>query len=64
MTSGTFTGWRKATYSIGNGNCIDVAADQKVVGVRDTTQYGRGPVLEFGMAAWRAFIGTTKSRRA
>jgi len=24
MTSDTFTGWRKATYSAGNANCVEV----------------------------------------
>lgn len=83
MTSDTFTGWRKATYSHGNGacvevaatwrkatyshangDCVEVAADRQVVGIRDTVQYGRGPVLEFPAAAWSAFTGNAKSRHA
>ena len=64
MTSDTFTGWRKATYSHGNGNCVEVAAVRRAIGVRDTVQQGRGPVLEFSAEAWRAFIGTAKSQRA
>jgi hypothetical protein len=64
MTSDTFTGWRKATYSHGNGDCVEVAADRRVVGVRDTAQRRSGPVLQFSAEAWRAFIGTAKSRRA
>jgi hypothetical protein len=82
MTSDTFTDWRKATYSHGNGacmevaatwrkstyshgnsDCVEVAAGRRVVGVRDTIQRGRGPVLEFSAAAWRDFIGSAKSRR-
>jgi hypothetical protein len=54
MTSDNFTTWRKATYSHANGDCVEVAANQKAVGVRDTTQGGRGPVLEFPAAAWCA----------
>lgn len=53
-------GWRKATYSNGNGACVEVAADRQVVGVRDTTQHGRGQVLQFTPTAWRTFIDTTK----
>jgi hypothetical protein len=64
MMSDTFTGWRKATYSHGNGNCVEVAADRRVIGVRDTAQQGRGPVLEFSAEAWGAFISTGKSKRA
>ena len=60
MTSDTFTGWRKATYSHANGDCVEVAADQHVIGVRDTTQARRGQVLEFPATAWRAFIATVR----
>ncbi len=61
MRSDMYTTWRKATYSHGSGNCAEVAASRQVVGVRDSTQYGRGPVLEFSALAWRAFIATAKS---
>jgi hypothetical protein len=63
MTSDNFTTWRKATYSAGNGNCIEVAAGRRAVAVRDTAQQGRGPMLEFSTEAWRAFIGTARTRR-
>jgi hypothetical protein len=53
-------GWRKATHSNGNGACIEVAADQQVVGVRDTTQHGRGQVLQFTATAWHAFVANTR----
>jgi hypothetical protein len=64
MTSNNFTTWRKATYSHANGGCVEVAADQRAVGVRDTVQRGRGPVLQFSAAAWRAFVDAAKSRHA
>ncbi len=63
MTSDKFTNWRKASYSAGNAECVEVGADRRTVGVQDTTQHGRGPVLEFPAAAWRAFIGTAKAER-
>lgn len=56
-------GWRKASYSQEGGSCIEVAAERSVVGVRDTKQHGRGPVLEFPEAAWRAFIAGTRTVR-
>lgn len=58
-----FTGWRKASYSDANGGCIEVAAGPAAVGVRDTQQHGRGPVLEFSGSAWRAFITDTRGVR-
>jgi hypothetical protein len=59
MTSDRFTGWRKATYSHANGDCVEVAANRQVVGVQDTAQAGPGPA-----AAWQAFIATAKRRNA
>jgi hypothetical protein len=63
-TSNKFTGWRKATYSHGNGDCVEVAVTGQAVGVRDTMQTGRGQALEFPAAAWRAFIATAKRANA
>ena len=77
MTSEDFTAWRKASYSAANadcvqigwrtssysdahGNCVQVAAGE-CIGVRDTKEHGRGPVLEFPAAAWLSFISAAKS---
>ena len=59
MTS-EFATWRKSSYSAGNAECVEVAA-ARTVGVRDTRQRGRGPVLEFPGAAWTAFIATARN---
>jgi hypothetical protein len=56
-------GWRKASYSAASANCIAIAAERRVVGVRDAKQCGAGSVLEFPAAAWRAFIATAKESR-
>jgi hypothetical protein len=63
MTSDEFTNWRKASYSGGDSNCVEVGVAPRTVGVRDTKQPGRGPVLEFPTAAWRTFIGMAKAER-
>jgi hypothetical protein len=61
MTSDNFTNWRKATYSGGDSNCVQVAAGHRGVGVRDTRQAGCGPMLVFPSAAWRSFITETRA---
>jgi hypothetical protein len=58
-----FADWYKSSYSSGNGNCVEVAGAVGLVGVRDSKQHGRGPVLEFTAAQWRTFIGAAKDGR-
>ena len=61
--SSDVTGWRKSSYSGGQGgNCIEVAARREGdrVLVRDTRQHGTGPVLRFSPAAWRRFADRVK----
>jgi hypothetical protein len=62
MESDNFNTWRKATYSHGTGNCVEVGADRLAIGIRDTAQHGNGPVLQFPAAAWMAFISSEKSK--
>jgi hypothetical protein len=56
-----FTNWRKSSLSSGGDNCVEVAvATDGHVGVRDSKQRGRGPVLEFTPTEWDAFLGGVK----
>ena len=57
MTQPRFTAWRKSSRSSGGGNCVEVAPadDANVVGVRDTKNRDGG-TLQFGAAAWTAFV--------
>ena len=48
--------WRKSSYSAANANCVEVGIGEQVVCVRDTTQYGVGPVLDFPATSWISFI--------
>jgi hypothetical protein len=63
MSSVSFTAWRKASYSAANSDCVQVAVGGRAVGVRDTRQADRGPILEFQAAAWRDFIAAAKADR-
>lgn len=57
MRQRTFTGWRKSSLSSGGDNCVEVGfADDGIIGVRDTKQQGRGPILEFFPSEWEAFV--------
>ena len=51
--------WRKSTYSIANGECVEVAAVGGGVAVRDSSrQYDTR--LQFPAADWRNFIAVVK----
>jgi hypothetical protein len=56
-----FKNWRKSSLSSGGDNCVEVAvATDGSVGVRDSKQQARGPVLEFTPTEWDAFVGGVK----
>jgi Domain of unknown function (DUF397) len=55
-----FSDWRKSSHSNSSGNCVEVAGAGGTVGVRDSKQHGRGPVLEFSRAEWEAFVRSAK----
>jgi hypothetical protein len=57
-----YTGWRKSTLSNGGDNCVEIAfAADGCIGVRDSKQLGRGPILEFLPGEWEAFLGGVRS---
>ncbi len=47
--------WRKATHSMNNGNCTEVAKMAGMVAVRDS-QDPHGPVLLYPATAWASFL--------
>lgn len=51
--------WRKSTWS-GPDGCVEVAFVEGGVAVRDSKDRG-GPVLQFTVQEWEAFIGATRN---
>ena len=51
--------WRVATYTGGNGNCVEVADAKRVVLVRDTKDRD-GATLSIPTEAWHAFTNRLK----
>jgi len=49
--------WRKSSYSLNQGNCVEAGSDAGNVLVRDTTNRG-GVTLVVSAAAWNKFVAT------
>jgi hypothetical protein len=49
-----FLVWKKSSAS-GTGNCVEVAAEEKMVHVRNSKDRS-GPVVSFSRAEWEAFL--------
>lgn len=52
--------WRKSTYSLNAGNCVEAASSSAAVLVRDTNDRG-GVTLDVTAEAWRAFTARIKA---
>lgn len=59
MTDLTGTTWKKSTRSSANDNCVEVAANDRVVGLRDSKD-PNGPALALTPAAFDSFLATLK----
>jgi len=51
--------WRRATASLANGECVEVAPVTGRVAVRDSKNPD-GEVLLYGAGAWRSFLCAAK----
>jgi hypothetical protein len=52
--------WVKSSFSVNDGNCVEVAAvPERGAAVRDS-QDPAGPMLRFTASAWRAFVNERK----
>ncbi len=53
--------WKKSSYSGNTGNCVEVAATQSMVGIRDSKDPDRA-VLRVSREAWQEFIQDIRSQ--
>jgi hypothetical protein len=60
MNNEVVSGWRVATYTGGQGNCVEVGRSATTIAVRDTKNREDGPVLRFDPLSWRAFMQRLK----
>jgi hypothetical protein len=52
--------WRKSSYSLGNGECIEIASvGADIVMIRDSKDTA-GPVLRCGTDEWRSFVSAVR----
>jgi len=51
--------WRTASYSVGNGACVEVASLLGRISLRDSKD-PEGPVLSYSADAFRSFLDATK----
>jgi Domain of unknown function (DUF397) len=57
-------GWRTSSYSSnGGGSCVEAGQVSGAILVRDTTQHGRGPLLQVTPAAWRRLTTAIRSNQ-
>lgn len=51
--------WRKASHSVGNGECIELSSASGRILVRDS-KAPEGPVLSYNVEAFRSFLTGAK----
>ena len=60
MSNEAVSGWRVATYTGGEGNCVEVGRSATTIAVRDTKDREDGLVLGVDPSAWREFTQRLK----
>ena len=54
--------WRKASYSMANGNCLEAISVSRHIAVRDSVNPG-AMTISYPSCAWRIFVAEVKAGR-
>jgi hypothetical protein len=54
--------WRKSSYSVVNGACVEVATVSGAIAVADSAEPG-GRALRYSALAWRRFVAGVRAGR-
>ncbi|WP_163507103.1 DUF397 domain-containing protein [Fodinicola acaciae] len=60
MTDLAVAVWRKSSRSSGTGECVEVGAFHRTIGVRDSKDQA-GPILAVPPTSWRAFVAAVRA---
>ena len=52
--------WRKSSWNVGDGDCIEVATGDYGIMIRDSKDRG-GPILKFTADSWVSLLETLRS---
>ena len=52
--------WRKASYSMANGNCVEAISTSTHIAVRDSIKPGT-TIISYPSRAWQIFIAAVKA---
>jgi len=60
MSNEVVSDWRVASYTGGQGNCVEVGRSSTAIAVRDSKDREGGPILRFDPLVWRVFTQRLK----